>query len=331
MDAIKLLVDSERHEDILKLEGEQWNEYKVVAAISLSMFEAALKYCAKNSFEEAYILYRTKNFKKSLRILRKLHGEKVEILKAQCLYNLGYYAKAQRIFKTISTSDEFAVNIAAAEALAHHCSKNKHVPSILSGEHTEDIEESVSPILKDALCLLEYNFNKAFCEADQIEKYKTELEELDRRYDVEESCIKKQLANINGERVGFLSEKEQEVWDFNRGLKTTIQHPVHFQKNFMENIKTEYREFISAENSSDSVNNSKIKHINPHSDKMSLYKAFRIVAGPNSPSKKEYVQKILEPCAECKEKSVLLLLLEDLDDEKMQARAIELMKEFDRY
>nr|ABO69721.1 unknown [Nosema bombycis] len=91
----------ESYEKIAKLEGDEYNQYKVIALINLDKFKEALKFVQPGSFEAAYIYYKLKNYKKALKIISKFKDEKSFILKSQILYSIGFYNKAYEILRNM--------------------------------------------------------------------------------------------------------------------------------------------------------------------------------------------------------------------------------------
>lgn len=108
---------NKEHEKILEYNGEQYEYHKIIALIYLERHEEALKYIKSNTFEQAYIYYELKNYKKALKICCKLIknnaniSNSILILKSQCLFHLGYFATAYEILVTMPFNDELVINL----------------------------------------------------------------------------------------------------------------------------------------------------------------------------------------------------------------------------
>lgn len=322
MESLEELIKSENHEKILELSSPEYDRYKVIAAINLEKYEEALIYSTKNSFEEAYIFYKLKNFKRALRILRKLKGSNVEILKSQCLYFMGYYAEAYEILSKQGCTDEFAVNLSAMEALS---SLNGPKVSVFTSKDSKSIKRKINYKFTDAECQLESEYNRAFRLLGREKDFVKELMELEEKFKITGSCITKQLKNMMDEEIEEMTKKETEIVEFNRGIRSKIEQPVLFQPNFMENESTVYSTFKDFQkNKQKYITNTKL--FEPYNDKLKLLKAFIM---SKRAYKAERSKKILEDLSKLEEKSIesdiLKLLASDLPEQEFQLRALNLI------
>ena len=112
------LVRGERHEEISRLEGPEFGQFRAVACIRLGRFEEALGCVEKGSFEHAYVLYKLRRYRRALRILRRMDSEGSRVLSSQCLYYLGYYNTAYKMLAGVKRDDDVVVNLQAMKSLA---------------------------------------------------------------------------------------------------------------------------------------------------------------------------------------------------------------------
>lgn len=317
MQKVQDLVRIEDHRGILQLEGKQYNKYKTVAAINLGLFNKALEFVEKGSFENAYILYRLKEFKRALRMLKYRDDKRSDILKSQCFYNMGYYAEAYNLLSRHGYSDEYAVNLAAMESLSYLNEKNRFSASIFATPYRSSIKKTTPPLFKDKECNMEYEYNMAFKMIEDEKQFINELENLNRKWGVPDSCIKKQLNNLNGEIVDNPREKEKEIIRFNSGEKNAISNPVHFQVNFLDSIKTEYSVFKAMQHSKGNASygsKDKFCDVIPgyacYSDKLKILNVLLHLKRNDSKDNKDNARKILSNCGDCISKDILQAFLD---------------------
>lgn len=322
MENLETLMKSSEHEKILQLPSPEYNRYKVIAAIQLEKYTEALLYSSKNTFEQAYILYKLKKFKKALKVLRKLKGTAVEILTSQCLYFMGYYTKAYKILSKHGNTDEFAVNLSAMKALSQ---SNGIKPSHFTTKDTNCIRIERDYKFTDAECAHESEYNSLF---KDVNKQKVFVKQLRENCNIENGLVQKQLSNLLGENiVDSLSKKEKEINDFNRKAGGIVE-PVLFQPNFIEQNKSSdyqiYKDY--QKNKSEYLSGKKV--FEPHNDRLKLLKALIIAKRKPSAERSVAILKTLESMNESTiESDILNLLASDVPAEEFQEQAVEL---FDR-
>lgn len=335
MDTLKLLVKAGDHEGILRIESDEYNAYKVVAAIHLAKFNEALKYAKKNSYEHAYILYRQKRFRKALSIIRKnidnKSSKKWEVLMAQCLYNLGYYADAYSLLSRHGKEDEYAVNLAAMEAMCKVSEQNKTKLSYFYMPFKGPIKNIVKLDFKDSECLLESKFNEIFKLVCDKYAYREALENLNTQYPIKGSCVDNQLKNMMGEECIDLSKKEKEVYEFNNGNSKAITHPAHFQSNFIEGspvnkLITRYIDSFAASSNWSKNQMCIFNNIDLTNDILLLMKSHWAKYCMSDSSDRR--RKWLEKCADSDIKDLMLLSMENFSDPAVQKNAIDLLLNF---
>lgn len=245
MQDIDQLVKEENHLGILKLKDAKYNPYKCVALIKLGEFENAKKYCEKDSFEYAYILYAQKKYKKCLKSLsnQSEKEKKVKLLKSQALYNLGRYNEAYSILSGISIEDEVIVNLSAMQGmalLAHYTHTN--IPTEFTVEKRDEIAKFVDMkkfTLKNAELQEEAVYNCSFRYLFDIEKFLKELKEKEGEFNG--GCISRQIKNVEGRfseiEVAQLTKSEIETLQFNKREIAFFKKPMHFQRNFDKNFR----------------------------------------------------------------------------------------------
>lgn len=328
METLESLIENAQHEKILQLPSPEYNKFKTIAAIHLEKYEEALQYAEKATFELAYIHYKLKNFKKALKILRKLSGKDVDVLKAQCLYFLGYYSAAYELLSKHGHTDEFAVNLTAMEALAHLNSASPSKPSLFTSRDTGSVRNPVPLKFKSVECQMECEYNSSFKYAENEREWVRVLMELRDKYREEGSCIEKQLKNLMDEDVPSPTKREAEICQFNKGIKTTIQNPVLFQGNFMtENTSSDYQIFKKYELNKEDFVAGKAS-FQPFNDKLRLLKSLIISKRKPSPKNAARIAKTLEKVrSDSLDKRILTFLSLDLPEEEFQKGALELMLE----
>lgn len=321
MENLKELIRRNDHENILLLPSPEYNKYKTIAAINLDRYDEALLYTARNSFEQAYVHYKLKNFKKSLKILRKLSGEKVDILKSQNLYFLGYYAEAYKLLSKYGNKNEFAVNLEAMDALnLLSCQKS---PSVFSSKSSNPIS-TVEYKFTDPECRMEYEYNHSFRYIEDEKEFVRVLLDLQNKYKIENSCIDKQIKNLMNDEIINLSKKESEIISFNKGLIPEISNPVLFQQHFIENTPTDYKIYKEYQlDKSGFISGS--KSFDPSNQRLKYLKALVISKRKQTPERMAKVLKTLEN-SECSiEADILRLLSSNLPEDVFQEKALELI------
>lgn len=321
MENLKELIKREDHENILLLPSPEYNRYKAIAAINLDRYDEALLYAAKNSYEQAYVYYKLKNFKKSLKILRKLSGKKVDILKSQNLYFLGYYDEAYKLLSAHGNKNEFAVNLAAMDAL--NALSHQERPSMFSSMNSNKIQ-AIDYKFTDSECRMEYEYNDSFRYVEDEKEYVRTLLELQDKYKVRNSCIEKQIKNLMGDEIDDLTKKESEIVAFNKGLTAEIATPVLFQKHFTDKSVSDYKVF--KEYQSDKFGFiSGTRSFEPSNQRLRCLKALVISKRKQTPERMSKVLKTLENNDQSIESEILRLLSTDLPENVFQERAMELI------
>lgn len=329
MENIEELFKSNNHEKILELPSPEFDLQKAVAAICLGDYPKALVFAPKKSFERAYTYYKLKDFKKSLKILRKLEGEAVEILKSQCLYFLGYYHEAHSLLSKYGSLDEIAVNIKAIEALNYLSTRHAVTPSLFSIRDILPITSRISCKFNSPECLVESEFNTAFESILDERDYIQELKRLDEKYKIQNSCFKKQLHNLSGEEVEEMTAKEKEIKLFNLGKIQKIENPVLYQANFMPDENTDYKIFAKYQDekekfiAGDSV-------FEPTTDRLKILKAFVIAQRKPNESRSAKIQRTLKGCKDCIEKEILEALSGQMTEKEFQKKGVELITKLNK-
>lgn len=322
MENIKTLLENNEHEKILLLPSPDYDSFKVIAFIHLGKYKDALFLINTPCYEKAYCFYKLKNFHRSLKVLNKLKGEKVDILKAQNLYFLGYHSDAYKILSEYGNSDEIAVNLSAMEALDHINQINKQKPSLFTSKDVNSIENKRIYHFKDAECALESSYNLAFKNIENERLFIQKLTELDKKYNVVDSCIQKQLKNLLEEEITKVSGRDLEILNFNRGIVTEISNPVLFQPNFIDSINTDFKIFKDYQSSQSDYLLGK-KNVNLFNNKLKLLKAMILVKRRKTDKRNEEIKKILENTGKCIEKDILELLVSN--DSELHSKGIDLL------
>ncbi|KAI5170408.1 hypothetical protein PAEPH01_1407 [Pancytospora epiphaga] len=331
MEMLQKYIDNKEHGKILSL-TEKWTEpYRTIAAIYLERFDLALRLVKKKTFEHAYILYRMKRHRNAVRILNKLEGTNVDILRAQCLYNLGYYREAYICLLSKGDSDEFAVNLAAITSMCKLSELGRYRPLVVAPKYRGSISESkFVPKFKDSECNAEYEHNLLFRHLGDRHEYLKLLGELDTKLGGKCPPVSKQIQLLCDKDLVGLSKREQEIVDFNVGKNTTITNPVHFQKNYI--AKTQENELIKASiglstGLSVGITGGIIsyKEIKPETDMARIMKAFLYIKAKPGNFSHDFVKNTLKECGDCLEKEILLLIASNLDRPFEQKAATEIL------
>lgn len=335
MDDLETLITEKKHEKILAFEGENFAKYKVIAALFLNKFEEALKYAEKNSFEMAYAYYRLKKYKKALSIVRQQKTKEFEILKAQCLYYLGYYAEAYNIIARYGTNNEHAVNLKAIESMESLSKRNKYKLSYFSVQHHGNINKIVKYVYKNPECLMEAKYNEIYEKIDNENEYLDLLYQEAQNYNLENNIFEKQIKVIRGENVNpnNFNARENEIIDLNNGKITKLANPVHFQKNFekskQKNILIDLaikENLYGGEFMTDCEWRNKILQCGTEGDR--ILKCFSYIK--NGGNKSELVKKWLVKCDDSIEKEILLLLSSDLFEKANMEKAVEIILKYNK-
>lgn len=327
MENLKTLLENSEHEKILELPSPEFDRYKVIAAIHLDRYEDGLAFASKNSFELAYIHYKLKNFKKSLKILRKLHGTAVDVLKSQCLYFLGYYSEAYKLLSQHGSSDEYAVNLSAMESLSYLNTKSPIRPTLFTTRDTGAVDP-VRYKFTNPECLFESEFNAAFKSIEDERAYIEQLRVLDQKYRVENGCVQKQIGNLTGEHVDNMSKREGEIVSFNLGKSGKIDNPVLFQHNFLS-YNTDFAIFKRYKsNKSEFIRG--VERFEPCSDRLRILKALIMAQRRPSERRSHAILKAIRGCKECVEKDILELLCSGCTEQEFQQRGLQIVVEFNK-
>ncbi|TBU18375.1 hypothetical protein CWI38_0244p0040 [Hamiltosporidium tvaerminnensis] len=238
MNTLQSLIQNKDHKAISLLPSPTYDVYKGVACIHMEKYNEALNFVNKNSYEYAYCLYKLKNYKKSIRILKKLENTpKVMILLSQCLYYLGYYNGAYEILSGLSSDDEIVVNISAIKSMAIYSSRGSINERL--GLSSKDIFNSKFIDFSrykftDTECHKEYLFNQTFEYMNDKEEYLKELQSVSEN----NLLVKNQIKNVNGEFSELDSVKltrlQREVLELNMKKTKFISKPTHFLCNAFE-------------------------------------------------------------------------------------------------
>lgn len=318
--SLKELIQNNDHKKILQLPSPEYDKYKVIAAIHLEKYQEALCFASKNSFEQAYIYYRMKNYKKSLKILRKLKGVNVEILKSQCLYFLGYFYDSYKILEPLGNTDEFAVNLSAIQSMNHlNIYNDKSLsPTIFSvkEEHNAITANSKKYKFNDPECYIESEFNRVYKYLLDQNEYMDILKKMNEIHKMENSCFKKQILNLTSDNSAKFTLREREIFDFNLGKTNKISNPVFFQNNFInDNNITDYKIFKDFQNNKEDYYKY-IKKFEPFSERLKLLKALIISRRKSTDKRKEKITKIIENCRNSFVKEILNLFGKDISEEE---------------
>lgn len=323
MEDLRSLIQNEEHEKILQLESPEYSRYKAVAAIHLERYSEALLYAPKGSFELAYIHYKLRNFRKSLKVLRRLSGKKVDILKSQCLYFLGHYSDACMLLSRHGCSDEFAVNLAAMEALASL--NNRIKPSLFTSNDARVPPEMPRLKFEDPECLLEGEHNGSFKLVEHEREWVRALVGLQSKYQVENSCIQRQLSNLAEDNAGPFSKREAEILSFNAGKGNAIANPVLFQPNFIaNNVKSDYQVFKDYQLNANEYVSGK-RAFQPFNNRLRLLKCLIIAKRRPTRERSLRIIKTLEGVEDSLEKRILGLLASELPENELQEQALDLI------
>lgn len=324
METLKDLLINKEHNKILQLPSPEFDSYKAVAAIHLEKYEEALVFADKNTFETAYAYYKLKNYKKALKIIRKLEGKPAEVLASQCLYFLGQFSNAFHILEKHGDSDEYAVNLLAMKSLNHLNVKYQNRPSLFTVGDDTPIEHKLKFTFKDPECLIESEFNRVYRSIENTDEYLEMMARMSTIHRVENSCFLKQIAVLKGNNSNVrLTTKEMEVYKFNLGLGT-ISNPVLFQRNFISDIKTEYRIFTEIMEKPDG----EFEIFQPCTSRLRLLKGYFIAKRRQTPERKQKILKTVSACKESLAKEILELLGSDLSTAESQRRGQAILKEF---
>lgn len=321
---ISKLLQEQDHHSILQLPSPQFDNYKVIAAINLNKFEEALKFATKNSYELAYIYYKLEQPKKALKILRKISlkegkSEKTDILISQCLYKMQSYDKAYDLLKNYGNKDEFAVNLNAFYAL-NSLNSNSSKSSLFTTKKNKKIENPVNYSYSIMECKMEAEYNSLFEKIEDETNYIDELKNIDEKYNVEGSVIKKQIANLQNDDLPSLTKSETKVDIFNKIPTSKFSNPLHFQENFV--CKNSEYQILK------NIDKFNLKHtkISPKTKKLKILKCLLSILNSPKENSKVLVQKMLEKLEDCEEKQILQLLISESSNETFKEIAIELLK-----
>ncbi|KAM0679260.1 hypothetical protein BDAP_000127 [Binucleata daphniae] len=121
MNNIQELVNKNDHAAILQLDGDLYDQYKIIANIKLERYQEAMKLAKKHTFEFCYCLYKQKKYANCIKIIEKMinqnvKNEEIYILYAQSLYHLGYYNKSAEIMNKINKPFSL-INLMATESM----------------------------------------------------------------------------------------------------------------------------------------------------------------------------------------------------------------------
>lgn len=333
METLKKLIEAQNHTEILNLEDGKYAKFRGVAAIFLYRFEEALLYVEKGSFEHAYALYGLKRYRKALSVLKGHSSPRTDILKSQCLYNLGYYAGAYKYLRKHGCADEHAVNLTAIESICKLTGANSHRISYFTAPRPDSIDSKVSKQFTNPECLMEAEYNRLFADMDDQRHYLNSLYELDKKYDVADSCIKKQIALMTDAAGGDmkLSKRERETFQFNAGSEGAISHPVHFQLNFIP--LSQHCRFIEHARNDQSQPPAKkfcwdYNNIQPSSELSLIIKSLACIK--RGKLKNERIPKWLGAVSDCPEKKLLLALSSDLNNKECQKKAVSLLMDINK-
>lgn len=328
METLKSLIEKEEHEKILELPSPEYNKYKVIAAIHLDRYEEALRYAQKSSFEQAYVYYKLKQFKKALKILKKLTGRAVNILKSQCLYLMGYYSAAYKLLFSYGTSDSYGVNLSAMEALGRLNNGDRIRPTVATSKDNGMQSGSHSFKFTNAEYRLESEYNMTFKYIEDEKMWVEELLELQKKYNVDGSCIDKQLKNLMCVDVPHPTIREAEILAFNNGTIPTVQKPVIFQQNFINDGKgTDFQIFRDYFMNQDAYQRGKAE-FQPSTDRLRILKSLIISKRKNSSENLAKIEKTLSLVkSNSIEKRIIQFLAKELPEEEFQKQALKLIFE----
>ncbi|KAI4291309.1 hypothetical protein PAPHI01_0583 [Pancytospora philotis] len=325
MDRIRACIEAQDHEGVLAVCDERFNKHRAVAAIQLGRYDTALELVEKGTFEHAYVLYSLRRFKKALSVLKRLSGEGCTVLTAQCLYNLGYYARAHKLLSSVGRAEEFAVNLAAMEAMAQLSESGRFRPSYMAPRYSGSIETPISkPSFKDRACAAEFEYNTAYCHAADSEGFSEQLHKLDGKYSGGCEAVAKQLRNLGGADIPSPTKREREITLLNEGKQDCLSTPVHFMKNFVRGSQeNELLKFVSNWGRSRAELRAFYKSLKPATELAALVKCLAYLKSEPKEIRADYVQRILKDCGDCTEKDIVLLYAAGLDTHEKEQRAME--------
>ncbi|OQS55124.1 hypothetical protein EHP00_284 [Ecytonucleospora hepatopenaei] len=262
------LVKNEQHEEILQLDNPDdntlVNKFKGVACIKLGMFKDALIFLKENTYEKAYCFYKLRNYKKSLKVLRKIIDKhdinvskenlKHKILVAQCLYYLDKFYDAFEIYIQVYTFlknkthdfdlfNELLVNISACESLNYIASQSR--PSMFACQENVPIKKPHFYAVENLECKTEVDFNLLYKHIEDEDNYMCLLQEQcnvqsNKNVIFINSYFSKQLATLNNQEMNCYTKKQKENFLFNTEVNYVPTTCELFQKNFYGNVRTEY-------------------------------------------------------------------------------------------
>lgn len=226
---IQNLISRGLYRKIVDLKNHKFNREKIIAFIKLEKYHDAyiylrslrkdlsvldrlesLRLTGNIAFEEAYILYKLKKYKKSLKVLKSVEeSERKNILLSQVLYFLRRYDQAYEILSKCKYEKERDINLLTMEILHERSLKKKQ------------------PIKK-----IEYNFGSSKKIADYNRSFADFQSYNPSRYvakyhNVKNERIESQIGNL----LGLLKPN-----DFKGKKRQIIEHNLQYDNNFKKEL-----------------------------------------------------------------------------------------------
>lgn len=184
----------------------------------------ALRLTGDYRFEEAYILYKLKKYRKSLKILKGLdESERRNVLLSQVLYFLGKYEKAYEILAKCEYEKERDINLLAMEVLHGNSLQNGISKSKKNSEEEKDSEKDDDKLSLSTKFGVNYDFgnlsnvaeyNRSFLD---YKSYK-QSEYVGKYHKTENKRIEQQVGNLLGLLpVDTLKGKKKQIVEYNKG------------------------------------------------------------------------------------------------------------------
>ncbi|ELA40721.1 uncharacterized protein VICG_02243, partial [Vittaforma corneae ATCC 50505] len=171
---------------------------------------------------------------------------------------------------------------------------NKIKPSLFTSKDTKMLSKVLKLRFTDPECLLEGKYNESFKFIEDERKWVQIMMGLHNKYEMENSCIQKQLKNLSEVYADSFSKRETEIFNFNIGRENTIAKPVLFQSNFIaNNTKSDYQIFKDYQANTNEYVSGK-KTFQPFHDRLRLLKCLIIAKRKPTKERSMKITKALE-------------------------------------
>ncbi|ELQ74467.1 hypothetical protein THOM_2614 [Trachipleistophora hominis] len=250
---LKHLIENKEYQQILELEGVQYDRFKVTCLIHLERYRDALilmkkmdaehtkqqnevgdkmqkmqikeKMSGDMRYEKAYALYKLKKYKKSLSILKRMEAsERVNVLLSQVYYFLRSYRKAYNTLSKCKYEKERDVNLCAMDSLSR-----------ISLRRREDDEQIHHIELKPGHLAGQMAYNSSFRDfhfydpEGYVHKYKN----------VSNGYIQEQIANLIGcVDLDKLSKKKRKIAQYN------LNNDPNFKKYLLHRNRDSFKKLL---------------------------------------------------------------------------------------